>query len=187
MEEHKHNQLEGGIRMILEALGEDLTDDNFRDTPTRVRKFLQEFSQNKPSPKEILKVDFPSEYKGMVMQKDIPFASLCAHHMLPFRGRAAVAYIPNGRVVGLSKLARIVHWASRRLTLQEDVTMRIADALDECLQPRGLMVVIESEHLCMAIRGVKEPDAMTVTSEVRGVFMSNERGTKDEFMNFLKG
>ena len=173
--------------MILEALGEDLNDDNFRDTPKRVRKFLQEFSKQKPTPREIMKVDFPTEYKGMVMQKDIPFASLCAHHMLPFRGKAAVAYVPKDRVVGLSKLARIVHWGARRLTLQEDVTKRIADAIEEVLEPKGLMVVIESEHLCMAIRGVKEPDAMTVTSDVRGVFYHNERGTKDEFMQFLKG
>lgn len=184
--------VEGAIANLLEELGYDEDDENFKDTPRRVRKFLETFQQKEIDPSEILSPIFPTQFDQMIMQKNINFVSLCAHHMLPFRGKAAVAYVPHTNenspgVVGLSKLTRLVQQCARRLTLQEDVTFRIAEALQTVLRPKGVMVVLEASHDCMSIRGVEEPQAITVTSAVRGCFLDNTKGSKDEFLALLRG
>ena len=176
-----------GVTRILQGLDEDLSDENLLQTPERVAKFYQEFHHDKHiSAPEILTPTFECDYDQMVMQKGISFVALCAHHLLPFRGNAAVAYIPKGRVVGLSKLARLVHHFAKRLTIQEKITQQIADALDEVLTPKGVMVVLSAAHDCMSIRGVSEPEAITVTSAVKGVFLDNKKDSKNEFMQLLR-
>jgi GTP cyclohydrolase I len=139
-------------------------------------------------PARHLEVTFAAEHDEMVMVRDIPFASLCEHHMVPFLGRAHVAYIPaeDGRITGLSKLARLVDGFARRLQVQERMTTEIADAIDKVLTPRGVLVVIEAEHMCMSMRGVKKPGTTTVTSSVRGLFRSDV-ATRAEAMQFIRG
>jgi len=158
------------------------------ETPRRVATWLAEFEEwRTQSIDDILRVDFPSDgYKGMIAVRDVSFTSLCAHHLLPYRGVAHVAYIPSSdRVVGISKLARAVHFYTHRITLQERATQQILDGMEECLRPRGAIVVLDAEHQCMTVRGIRDPGARTVTSAVSGFFLDNAAGCKDEFLRLV--
>jgi GTP cyclohydrolase I len=182
-------RVEAAVAEILEAIGEDVGRDGLLNTPRRVAAMYEElFSGLHDDPARHLEVTFAAEHDEMVMVRDIPFASLCEHHLVPFLGRAHVAYIPaeDGRITGLSKLARLVDGYARRLQVQERMTTEIADAIDKVLSPRGVLVVIEAEHLCMSMRGVKKPGTMTVTSSVRGLFRSDV-ATRSEAMQFIRG
>jgi len=169
-------QIEQAVRLIIEAIGEDPNREGLRDTPKRVAKMYAEvFSGLNEDPKEYFKTIFGEAHEELVLVKDIPFYSMCEHHLVPFFGLAHVAYIPRGgRVTGLSKLARAVEAVARRPQLQERITATIADSIIEALDPHGVMVVVEAEHMCMTMRGIKKPGAKTVTTAVRGVFASNE-------------
>lgn len=181
------DKVERGVRLILEGIGEDLERDGVRDTPARVARMWQEITTGlRGDPTEVLQVVFEEGHDEMVMVRDIPLYSVCEHHLIPFIGKAHVAYIPNeqGRLTGLSKLARLVDGLARRPQVQERLTAQIADALVERLDPRGAMVVIEAEHLCMSMRGVRKPGAITVTSAVRGQFR-DAMSTRMEAMNLI--
>ena len=183
------DRIANAVREILEAIGEDVDRGGIRDTPQRVARMYEELTQGmRIDPQDHLVVTFEAGHDEMVMVKDIPFASLCEHHLMPFIGKAHVAYIPNvrGSITGLSKLARLVEAYARRLQVQEKLTAQIADTLDEMLEPRGVLVVIEAEHLCMSMRGVSKPGSMTVTSAVRGLFR-DEIATRAEAMQFING
>ena len=182
-------RVEAAVTEILIAIGEDAGRDGLLNTPHRVAAMYEElFSGLHDDPARHLEVTFAAEHDEMVMVRDIPFASLCEHHMVPFLGRAHVAYIPaeDGRITGLSKLARLVDGYARRLQVQERMTTEIADAIDKVLTPRGVLVVIEAEHMCMSMRGVKKPGTVTVTSSVRGLFRSDV-ATRAEAMQFIRG
>jgi GTP cyclohydrolase I len=182
-------RVEKAVREILEAIGEDPDREGLRGTPGRVAAMYSElFSGLHQDPQVHLTSTFAAEHDEMVMVKDIPFASLCEHHLVPFIGRAHVAYIPNddGRITGLSKLARLVEGYARRLQVQERFTTQIADTIEATLRPKGVLVVAEAEHLCMSMRGVKKPGALTVTSAVRGLFRSDV-ATRAEAMEFVRG
>jgi GTP cyclohydrolase IA len=173
------------VRDIIKAIGEDPTRESLRDTPRRVADMYAEvFAGLLQDPADVLRVGFEEGHQEMVIVKDIPFYSMCEHHFLPFHGVAHVGYIPNGRVVGLSKLARATDILARRPQLQERMTSQLADAIMTTLEPAGVGVVIEAEHLCMEMRGIKKPGSRTVTSAMRGVF---QRGaaTRAEFMNLI--
>jgi GTP cyclohydrolase IA len=180
-------KLERGVRLILEGIGEDLGRPGLRDTPVRVARMYEEITSGvRSDPTEALQVVFEEGHDEMVMVRDIPMYSLCEHHLIPFIGKAHVAYIPNtaGKLTGLSKLARLVDGLARRPQLQERLTAEIADAIVERLDPRGALVVIEAEHLCMSMRGVRKPGAVTVTSAVRGQFRE-VMSTRLEAMNLI--
>jgi GTP cyclohydrolase IA len=175
------DKVERGVRLLLEGIGEDLDRDGLRETPTRVARMYEEITSGlREDPTQVLQAVFEEGHDEMVMIRDIPMASLCEHHLVPFFGKAHVAYIPNeqGRITGLSKLARLVEGLARRPQVQ------IADAMVERLEPRGALVVIEAEHLCMSMRGVRKPGAITVTSAVRGSFRDS-MSTRLEAMNLL--
>jgi GTP cyclohydrolase IA len=177
------------VREILEAIGEDPDRDGLLNTPDRVARMYAEICAGLHEQADShLQVTFDAHHDEMVMVRDIPVQSLCEHHMLPFIGKAHVAYIPgdDGRITGLSKLARLVDAYARRLQVQEKLTVQIADEIDSTLQPKGVMVVIEAEHLCMTMRGVRKPGSTTVTSAVRGLFRSNV-ATREEAMRFVVG
>lgn len=166
-------KIEQAVRMILEAIGEDPEREGTKDTPRRVAAMYNEiFSGIGKDPSDVISVTFNEQHDEMVLVKDIPFYSVCEHHLMPFLGRASVAYIPgkNGEVCGISKLARVVDICSRRLQLQERLTTQVAETLMKTLKPRGVMVVVEAEHLCMSMRGINKPGSITVTSAVRGIF-----------------
>lgn len=177
------SKIENAIRDILEAIGEDPNREGLLDTPSRVAKMYEEiFSGIHKDPREHLKILFKSEeHEELVLVKDIPFYSCCEHHLVPFFGKVHIAYIPNGRVVGLSKLARCVEVYSKKPQLQERLTKEIADAIMEYLDAKGVMVVVEGEHMCMTMRGVKKPGARTVTTTYRGKFLDNESLKNDVF------
>jgi GTP cyclohydrolase IA len=182
-------RVEQAIGELLAAIGEDPDRDGLKATPRRVAAMYNElFSGIFDDPSRHVTVTFAAEHDEMVMVRDIPFASLCEHHLIPFIGRAHVAYIPgdDGRITGLSKLARLVEGFARRLQVQERMTSQIADAIEKRLDPRGVLVVVEAEHLCMSMRGVKKPGTLTVTSSVRGLFRSDP-STRAEAMQFLHG
>ncbi|HEV3226227.1 MAG TPA: GTP cyclohydrolase I FolE [Acidimicrobiales bacterium] len=182
-------RIERAVREILLAIGEDPNRDGLVDTPARVARMYDEiFEGLRDDPSQYLKTTFEADHDEMVMVRDIPMFSACEHHLLPWIGKAHVAYIPNddGRVTGLSKLARLVDAYAKRPQVQERLTSQIADALDANLQPKGAMVVIEAEHLCMTMRGIRKPGATTVTSAVRGLFRKNV-ATREEAMRFLQG
>ncbi|HVA42775.1 MAG TPA: GTP cyclohydrolase I FolE [Acidimicrobiales bacterium] len=175
------------VREILEAIGEDPDRDGLRDTPGRVARMYEEiFAGLHSDPADHLAVTFEMDHDEMVMVRDIPFYSLCEHHLVPFIGRAHVAYIPNddGRITGLSKLARLVEGYCQRPQVQERLTSQIADALVARLEPRGALVVMQAEHLCMSMRGIRKPGTLTITSQVRGLFRTNP-ATRAEAMQFL--
>ena len=176
------------VREILEAIGEDPDREGLQRTPERVAAMYEEVFAGLRDTEDHLSVSFSADHDEMVMVKDIPLYSHCEHHLTPFLGRAHVAYIPNasGRITGLSKLARLVDTYARRLQVQERLTSQIADELDTKLEPRGVLVVIEAEHLCMSMRGVQKPGATTVTSAVRGLFRDNP-STRAEAMAFIHG
>ncbi|HEY1988008.1 MAG TPA: GTP cyclohydrolase I FolE [Acidimicrobiales bacterium] len=182
-------RIERAIHEILAAMGEDPDRDGLLATPARVAAMYAElFSGLDEDPTQHLKVSFAAEHDEMVMVRDIPFASLCEHHMVPFMGRAHVAYIPgeDGRITGLSKFARLVDGYARRLQVQERMTTEIADSIETALEPRGVLVVVEAEHLCMSMRGVKKPGTLTITSAVRGQFRTDS-ATRAEAMQFIHG
>ena len=176
------------MREILEAIGEDPDRDGLRDTPSRVaRMYAETCAGLHEDPAHHLRVTFDADHDEMVMVRDIPLYSMCEHHLVPFFGHAHVAYIPNtdGRVTGLSKLARLVDGFARRPQVQERLTAQVANAIEAALVPRGVLVVIEAEHLCMAMRGIRKPGASTVTSAVRGVFR-DDVSARMEAMQFVE-
>ena len=175
------------VRLLLEAIGEDPERQGLRDTPRRVADACEEiFSGIGRDPADELDVTFDTDHEEIVLVRDIPFQSVCEHHLLPFIGRAHVAYIPRGgRITGLSKLARAVETASRRPQVQERLTQEVAEAIVRRLDPLGVMVVIEAEHLCMTMRGIRKPGAVTVTSVVRGV-MAESAATRAEALALLR-
>ena len=180
-------RIERAVREILEAIGEDVGRDGLLETPARVaRMYAEVFAGLHEDPAAHLVVTFEADHDEMVMVRDIPFASSCEHHLVPFSGRAHVAYIPNddGRITGLSKVARVVEGYARRPQVQERLTTQVANAMEQALQPRGVLVVIEAEHLCMSIRGVRRPGSTTVTSAVRGLFRTSAP-TRAEAMAFI--
>lgn len=180
-------RIAAAVRDILEAIGEDPEREGLRKTPARVaRMYAEIFDGIAIDPRQYLITQFTEDEHGeMVIVRDIPFCSMCEHHMLPFIGHAHVAYIPGGgRITGLSKIARVVEAYSHRLQLQERMTTEIADTLVEVLQPQGVLVIIEAEHLCMSIRGVEKPGTLTVTSAVRGVF--HHASTRTEALHLIK-
>ena len=182
-------RIEKAIREILEAIGEDPDRDGLMGTPERVADMYAEiFSGLGARPEEILDVSFEEGHDEMVMVLDIPLYAVCEHHLVPFVGKAHVAYIPNddGRITGLSKLARLVEAYARRPQVQERLTTQIADTLEAVLQPRGVLVSLKAEHLCMSMRGVNKPGTATVTQAVRGLFRSDPR-TRAEAMAFIHG
>ena len=183
------SRIEAAVREILSAIGEDPDRDGLLDTPARVARMYEEvFSGLRESPHHHLEVQFEANHDEMVMVRDIALTSMCEHHLVPFMGKAHVAYIPNhdGRVTGLSKLARLVDAYAKRPQVQERLTSQIADEIERTLQPRGVLVVIEAEHLCMSMRGVRKPGAKTVTSAVRGIIRDSNR-TRVEAMSLLFG
>jgi GTP cyclohydrolase IA len=182
-------RVERAVVELLEAIGEDPEREGLKETPRRIASMYEElFAGMDEDPSKHLTVTFEAEHDEMVMVRDIPFASLCEHHLVPFIGRAHVAYIPgaDGRITGLSKLARLVDAFARRLQVQERMTAQIADTLMDTLAPRGALVVVEAEHLCMSMRGVKKPGTLTVTSALRGIFKEDPR-TRAEAMAFVHG
>lgn len=168
-------KIEAGVRLILEGIGEDAAREGLLDTPGRIARMYEElFAGMQENAAEHLQKTFAVENDGIVLEKDIVFYSVCEHHMLPFYGKAHIAYIPDGRVAGLSKLARTVEVYARRLQIQERMTGQIADAIMEHLKPKGVMVVVEAEHMCMTMRGVKKPGSSTMTLASRGCFREAE-------------
>ena len=172
---------------ILALLGEDLQREGLQKTPMRVAKAMQVLTRGyQQDPKKVLTdALFKEEYSQMVIVKDIDFFSMCEHHMLPFYGKAHVAYIPNGYITGLSKIARVVDIFSHRLQVQERLTQQIKECIDETLHPLGVMVVVEAKHMCMQMRGVEKQNSITTTSDFSGAF--NQAKTREEFMNLLRG
>ncbi len=181
-------RIEKAVREILEAIGEDPLREGLVETPARVARFYAEVFEGLHSdPGEVVDAFFGEEhYQEIVMVREIPFYSMCEHHLVPFHGQAHVAYLPDGRVTGLSKLARLVEAFARRPQMQERLTAQVADCLQERLDPLGVLVVVEAEHLCMSMRGVKKPGAVTVTSAVRGTMQTNP-ATRAEAMSLLFG
>lgn len=181
-------RIEKAVREILLAVGEDVNRDDIKDTPKRVAEMYEEIlSGARSDPSKELEVVFEKDHDEIVLLKDIPLYSVCEHHLLPFIGKAHVAYIPsNNRVTGLSKIARVVDAFSKRLQVQERLTTDIAEVIMKKLQPRGVMVIIEAEHMCMSMRGVKKPGVLTITSTVRGVFRRSEK-TRAEAMALIRG
>ncbi len=180
-------RIEKAVREILEAIGEDPDRDGLADTPERVARMYAEIYRGlHENPADHLTVTFAADHDEMVLVRDIPLYGSCEHHLIPFAGRAHVAYIPgqDGRITGLSKIARLVEGFARRPQVQERLTTQIADALVSALQPDGVLVMIEAEHLCMSMRGVKKPGALTVTSAVRGLFKTNP-ATRAEAMSLI--
>jgi GTP cyclohydrolase I len=188
MNEIDRGRIEKAVREIIEALGEDPEREGLVETPERVAAFYAEvFDGLHRDPGDVVDAFFGEEhYQEIVMVREIPFYSMCEHHFVPFHGQAHVAYIPRGRVTGLSKLARLVEGFARRPQMQERLTAQVADALADRLEPLGVMVVVEAEHLCMSMRGVKKPGATTVTSAVRGI-MESQPATRAEAMSLLFG
>jgi GTP cyclohydrolase I len=177
------------IRELLLAIGEDPDRDGLKNTPERVaRSYAEIFGGLFVDPDDVLETRFDADHDELVIVRQIPIYSMCEHHLLPWHGHAAVGYIPgtDGRVVGLSKLARLVDLYARRPQVQERVTSQVADAMATKLSPQGVIVVIEAEHLCMAMRGVRKPESLTVTSAVRGIFKSDPR-TRAEAMSLILG
>jgi GTP cyclohydrolase I len=180
-------RIENAVREILLAIGEDPEREGLIDTPRRIANMYEEiFAGLKEDPEKHLEIYFQKEmYEELVLVKDIPFYSTCEHHLVPFVGKAHVAYIPkNGKLTGLSKLARVVETVSRRPQLQERLTATVADTINRALQPYGVIVVVEAEHMCMTMRGVKKPGALTVTSAVRGLFKTDSKA-RAEVMSMI--
>ena len=175
------------VRQILKGVGENVDRQGLERTPERVASMFQElFEGIDRDPMDEIDVVFDADHDEMIMVRDIPFFSICEHHLVPMLGKAHVAYIPNhqGQITGLSKIARVVDIVSKRPQLQERITTQIADTIERALEPRGVLVVIEAEHLCMTMRGVKKPGSQTVTSAVRGIFRENE-ATRSEAMGLI--
>ncbi|MFT3879633.1 MAG: GTP cyclohydrolase I FolE [Gemmatales bacterium] len=182
-----HDRIQRAVREILLAVGEDPDREGLKETPARVaRMYAEVFSGLKVDPAIHLRKVFTQKYDEMVLVKDITFESMCEHHLLPFIGKAHVAYLPNGKIVGLSKLARVIEVVSRRPQVQERITETVADLIEQELHPRGVGVVLEAEHFCMCMRGIRKPGSMTVTSAMRGGFKENH-STRMELMSLIYG
>ncbi len=180
------NKIRQGICLLLEGIGEDITREGLIDTPDRIaRMYTELFSGMEEDAGEHLSQTFHVDNSEMVLEKDIAFHSVCEHHMLPFFGKVHIAYIPNGKVVGLSKLARTVEVFARRLQLQEQLTGQIADALMGHMKPQGVLVMVKAEHMCMTMRGIKKPGSQTVTLARRGVFETDPL-LEERFFRLLK-
>lgn len=184
--DEKQQKLEAAYRTILEELGEDPTREGLLKTPERVARSMQFLTNgyNQDPQQILLSAKFREDYKHMVIVKDIEIYSLCEHHLLPFYGKAHVAYIPNGYITGLSKIARVVECYARRLQVQERLTVQIRDSIQSALQPLGVAVVIEAAHMCMQIRGVQKQNSATTTSAFTGAFLKDIR-TREEFMQLI--
>lgn len=181
------DRIERAVREILLAVGEDPDREGLKETPLRVaRMYAEVFSGLKEDAARHLRKTFTQKYDEMVLVKDITFESMCEHHLLPFIGKAHVAYLPNGKIVGLSKLARVVEVISRRPQVQERITETVADLIEQELHPKGVAVIIEAEHFCMCMRGVRKPGSRTTTSAMRGGFKANH-STRMELMSLIYG
>ena len=183
------SKIKKAVTEIIKAIGEDPSREGIKDTPQRVAEMYAELFQGMDKdPKEDLEVGFELGHREMVVLKDIPFYSMCEHHLLPFFGVAHVGYIPNaeGRIVGISKLARVVETIARRPQVQERMTTEIADAIDEGIKPAGVAVVIQAEHLCMTMRGIKKPGSNVITSAIRGAFRKRS-ASRAEFFSLIQG
>ena len=179
-------KIKKAVQLLLEGIGEDVNREGLKDTPDRIARMYEEiFEGYEKEPSEVLSKVFSVNSREMVLEKDITFYSMCEHHMMPFYGKAHIAYIPKDKVVGISKLARTVEVYARRLQIQERMTGQIADAIMENLECEGAMVVLEAEHMCMTMRGVKKPGTKTVTVAARGCFKDNE-DLRDQFYSLLK-
>ncbi len=180
-------RIEAAVREILLAVGEDPQREGLRDTPARVaRMYAELFSGLHADPGEHLRTTFTQPYDEMVLVKDIRFESMCEHHLLPFTGKAHIAYLPQGKIVGLSKLARVVEVMSRRPQVQERLTEDLADLLMRELEPRGVAVIVEASHSCMTVRGIRKPDSVCTTSAMRGTFRESAL-TRGEFLSLVYG
>lgn len=181
-------RIEKAVKDILTAIGDDPKRRDIKDTPSRVAEMYEEIlGGTNMNPEKELEVIFEKDHDEIILLKGIPLYSICEHHLLPFIGRAHVAYIPRGnRVTGLSKLVRVVDIFSKRLQVQERLTTDIAELIMKKLKPKGVLVIIEAEHLCMSMRGVRKPGVLTVTSAVRGIFRQNEK-TRSEVLALIKG
>ena len=180
-------KIEKGVKMILEGIGEDISRPGIKDTPNRVAQMYKEIFAGLETPtEEILKHIEGESHEELVLLKDIPFYSVCEHHLLPFIGKAHVAYIPGaGKIAGIGELARALEIFAKRPQVQERLTAQLADVIMEKLKPKGAMVVIDAEHLCLSMRGIKKPGARTVTSAVRGIFRTKE-STRQELLELIK-
>lgn len=182
-----HRRIERAVREILVAVGEDPDREGLRETPERVaRMYAEMFAGLRADPREPLQKVFNQKHEEMVLVKDIDFESMCEHHLLPFRGKAHIAYLPNGKIVGLSKLARVVEAVSRRPQVQERMTEELADLIEDELDARGVAVILEASHSCMTIRGVRKASAICTTSAMRGGFRANS-STRSELMALVYG
>ena len=182
-----HERIEAAVREILLAVGEDPDREGLQETPARVaRMYAELFSGLRRDPGEVLRKTFTQKYDEMVLVKDVRFASTCEHHLLPFFGKAHIAYLPKGRIVGLSKLPRLVQLVARRPQVQERITEEVADLLVEELQPRGVAVILEATHTCMTVRGIRQPESLCTTSAMRGVFRDNP-SSRSELMALIYG
>ncbi|MBB6449028.1 GTP cyclohydrolase I [Geomicrobium halophilum] len=182
-----HDKIQSAVRQLLEAIGDDPDREGVQDTPARVARMYEEvFSGLNENPETHLQTIFGEEHEELVLVKDITFYSMCEHHLLPFFGKAHIGYIPrNGIVTGLSKLARVVETISRKPQLQERITSSVANALVETLNPHGVIVVVEAEHMCMTMRGIQKPGSTTVTSAVRGVF-EHDAASRAEVLSLIQ-
>ncbi|MEI3246706.1 MAG: GTP cyclohydrolase I FolE [Lachnospiraceae bacterium] len=179
-------KIEQAIRLYLEGIGEDVNREGLLDTPNRIARMCEEIYGGMDEDAGVhLAKQFSVTSNEMVIEKDITFYSMCEHHLMPFYGKAHIAYIPQGKVVGLSKLARTVEVFARRAQIQEKLTAQIADALEEHLNPAGVMIMLEAEHMCMTMRGIKKPGSKTVTVVTRGVFEGNQL-LQNQFMNMVR-
>lgn len=180
-------KIEKGVRMILEGIGEDTERSGIKETPERVARMYEEIFSGLETPtEELLKAIEGETHDEMVLLKDIPFYSVCEHHMIPFIGKVHVAYIPSGgKIVGLSEIVKAVEVLAKRLQVQERLTTQLADLIMNKLKPKGAMVIVDAEHLCISMRGVKKPGTRTVTSAVRGIFRTKQ-STRDELLELIK-
>jgi GTP cyclohydrolase I len=179
-------KIKKGVRLILDGIGEDANRPGLKATPDRVASMCEEIFAGMKEPEEALLKPIAGEsHDEMILLKDIPFYSVCEHHLLPFIGKAHIAYIPDGKIVGLSELAKALEYFAKRPQVQERLTSQLADMIMDALKPKGAMVIIDAEHLCMSMRGIKKPGSRTVTSAVRGIFRSRA-STREEMLNLTK-
>ncbi|HIR75970.1 MAG TPA: GTP cyclohydrolase I FolE [Candidatus Choladousia intestinipullorum] len=182
-----HQKIKEGVRLMLEGIGEDVSREGLRETPERIARMCEQIYGGLYEDAGVhLGKQFQATNNNIVIEKDITFYSVCEHHLLPFYGKAHVAYIPDGKVAGLSKLARTVEVFARRPQIQENMTAQIADALEKYLAPKGVMVMIEAEHMCMTMRGVQKPGSKTVTTIVKGVF-AEDYSLQQTFLQMVRG
>ena len=179
-------KIKEAVKLLLEGIGEDCDREGLKETPDRVARMYEElFEGMDETAEEHLSRTFTAENNEMILEKDITFYSTCEHHLMPFYGKVHIAYVPDGKVVGISKLARTVEVFSRRLQIQEKLTAQIADAIMESLNPKGVMVMVQAEHMCMSMRGIKKPGSQTVTVVSRGLFEKDEN-LKNTFLKLVK-